>query len=120
MATRRRLMAHGKNIKFHRTFRCSAVIGDATVLWLYMNKTKQRNGVSLSDAKNQYLAYHEDKQDLQRELPKKTGLWAWQTKFRAEHRCTSHNDAVQQNLKEDFSNGPSAQWLAPRLCLVVL
>lgn len=25
----------------------------------YMNKTKKRNGVSLSDARNQYLAYHE-------------------------------------------------------------
>ena len=25
----------------------------------YMNKTRQRNGVSLNDARNQYLAYHE-------------------------------------------------------------
>ena len=25
----------------------------------YMNKTKRRNGISLADARNQYLAYHE-------------------------------------------------------------
>ena len=25
----------------------------------YMNQTRDRNGVSLSDARNQYLAYHE-------------------------------------------------------------
>ena len=35
-------------------------IRDATdfIGW-YMNKTKRRNGISLTDAKNQYLAYHE-------------------------------------------------------------
>ena len=35
-------------------------IGDAPdFMGWYMNKTKQRNGFPLSDAKNQYLAYHE-------------------------------------------------------------
>ncbi len=35
-------------------------IGDATdfIGW-YMNQTKERNGIALSDARNQYLAYHE-------------------------------------------------------------
>lgn len=35
-------------------------IGDATdfIGW-YMTQTRERNGISLSDARNQYLAYHE-------------------------------------------------------------
>lgn len=35
-------------------------IGDATdFMGWYMNQTRARNGVSLGDARNQYLAYHE-------------------------------------------------------------
>jgi hypothetical protein len=35
-------------------------IGDATdFMGWYMNQTRERNGVSLGDARNQYLAYHE-------------------------------------------------------------
>ena len=35
-------------------------IKDATdFMGWYMNKTQNRNGVALSDARNQYLAYHE-------------------------------------------------------------
>ena len=35
-------------------------IGDATdFMGWYMNKSRERNGIPLSDAKNQYLAYHE-------------------------------------------------------------
>ncbi|ALG91560.1 MULTISPECIES: transglycosylase SLT domain-containing protein [Actibacterium] len=35
-------------------------IDDATdFMGWYMNKTRTRNGISLSDARNQYLAYHE-------------------------------------------------------------
>ena len=35
-------------------------IGDATdFMGWYMNKTRERNGIPLTDAKNQYLAYHE-------------------------------------------------------------
>ena len=35
-------------------------IRDATdFMGWYMNKTKRRNGIALTDAKNQYFAYHE-------------------------------------------------------------
>jgi len=35
-------------------------IDDATdFMGWYMNKTRERNGIALSDARNQYLAYHE-------------------------------------------------------------
>ena len=35
-------------------------IDDATdFMGWYMNRSRERNGISLSDARNQYLAYHE-------------------------------------------------------------
>jgi len=35
-------------------------IGDATnFMGWYMNKTRERNGIALSDTRNQYLAYHD-------------------------------------------------------------
>ena len=68
-------------------------IGDATdFMGWYMNKTKQRNGVRCRTQKISILPITRDKQDLPEGVTvKNPGSWAWQTKFRAEHRCTSHN-----------------------------
>ena len=80
-------------------------IGDATdfMSW-YMNKTKQRSGVSYQTQKS-YLAYHEGKQGLPEGLTVK--ILARGRVNKVSSRASMYKSQLTRcnNLKEDFSNG---------------
>lgn len=62
-------------------------ITDATdFMGWYMNQTKKRNGVPLSDARNQYLAYHEGQTGFARGSHK-SKPWLMRTSAQVEERA---------------------------------
>ncbi|WP_372884302.1 transglycosylase SLT domain-containing protein [Shimia sp.] len=70
-------------------------IRDATdfIGW-YMNETKERNGVSLSDARNQYLAYHEGHTGFARGTYRRKS-WL----MRVSHEVDARADMYQDQLR---------------------
>ena len=69
-------------------------IGDATdfIGW-YMNETLERNGVPLSDARNQYLAYHEGHTGFARGSYRRKG-WLMNVSTRVHDRARMYRDQL--------------------------
>ncbi len=74
-------------------------IRDATdfIGW-YMTETKQRNGVSLSDARNQYLAYHEGHTGYARGTYKRKS-WLMRVSQEVQNRANLYEDQLKSCRK---------------------
>lgn len=69
-------------------------IDDATdFMGWYMNKTRDRNGVSLADARNQYLAYHEGHTGFARQSYN-SKAWLVGVSSRVEARSFMYRDQI--------------------------
>ena len=69
-------------------------IDDATdFMGWYMNKTRDRNGVSLTDARNQYLAYHEGHTGFARQSYN-SKAWLVGVSSRVEARSFMYRDQI--------------------------
>lgn len=71
-------------------------ISDATdFMGWYMNQTRERNNVSLSDARNQYLAYHEGHTGFARETYKRKA-WLVGVAGKVEARSAMYRDQLSR------------------------
>ena len=71
-------------------------IRDATdfIGW-YMNRSREKNGIALSDAKNQYLAYHEGHSGVSRGSYKSKS-WLMRTADEVEARAVLYNSQLSR------------------------